>query len=383
MKDNQRLFCANPFKWFEVSGWYEPKGDVFMCCPTWLETPIGNLQQQSVAEIWNGKAAQDIRRSILDGSFRYCNESRCPFLQTVSGPVQRIEDVDDDELQMVLEKQLTELPYGPRQINCSYDKSCNLSCPTCRTQIIVESRQKKQILQIQDKIHNEALRDAHLLYITGSGDPFGSPFFRKWLQTLQIEDLPNLKTLRLHTNAQLWTPKMWDTIAPDVQKLVKVVEISIDAATEETYAINRRGGSFEQLLHNLEFIGDLRRSGPLERVTISMVVQANNFREMPDFVELGKRFGFDVVYFSQLVNWGTFADEEFRRRAVHFPTHPQHEPFWELLQRPLFDDPVVYLGNLTAIRDGLAPQAKNHIVRLAEKVRTKARTIQLNVLNHV
>lgn len=382
MKDKGQLFCANPFRWFEVTGWYEPKGDVFMCCPTWLEKPIGNLQQQSVAEVWNGEAAQEIRRSILDGSFRYCNESRCPFLQTVSGPVQKIEDVDDDDLKMVVDEQLTLLPYGPREINCSYDKSCNLSCPTCRTQVIVESRHKRQILQIQDRIHNEALQDAHLLYITGSGDPFGSPFFRKWLQSMQKEDLPNLKTLRLHTNAQLWTPKMWDTIAADIQALVKIVEISIDAASPETYAINRRGGTFENLLQNLEFISELRRNGPLEKVTISMVVQENNFKEMPDFVQLGKRFGLDVVYFSQLVNWGTFSPEEFTQRAIHLSAHPRHAQFRNLLLRPIFDDPVVYLGNLTAIRERVQAESKNRFVHFAQKVRAKASNYRLKVLNN-
>jgi MoaA/NifB/PqqE/SkfB family radical SAM enzyme len=368
-----RLFCANPFKWFEVTGWYEPKGDVFLCCPTWLETPIGNLQQQSVEEIWNGPTAQEIRRSILDGSFRHCNESRCPFLQTVSGPVQRIEDVEDPDLRLVIEQGLTALPYGPREINCSYDKSCNLSCPSCRIQVIVESRQKTEILRIQQKIHDEALADAHLLYITGSGDPFGSPFFRKWLRTLRREDMPNLKTIRLHTNAQLWTPEMWASIAEDVRRLVRVVEISIDASTAETYAINRRGGSFEKLLENLAFISELRRAGPIEKVTISMVVQENNFREMPGFVGLARRFGFDVAYFSQLVNWGTFSDEEFRRRAIHFPDHPRYREFLELLQSEVFDDPVVYLGNLTAVRNaGRSP--RRGFVRLKRALREKVRS---------
>jgi hypothetical protein len=67
------------------------------------------------------------------------------------------------------------LPYGPRSVNCSYDRSCNLSCPSCRTQVIVESRNRERISGIQGKINDDALADARLLYITGSGDPIGSP----------------------------------------------------------------------------------------------------------------------------------------------------------------------------------------------------------------
>lgn len=211
MSNNGRLFCSKPFKWFEVSEAKE-KGDVFVCCPAWLDISLGNICYQSVEEVWNGEKAQEIRRSVLDGSLRYCNRSRYPFLQTVSGPVERVEDVADGDLRAVIEDELTILPYGPREIICSYDGSCNLSCPSCRTEVIVESENRQQILEIQDRIRREALRDAHLLYITGSGDPFGSPFFRKWPQPMNRHDMPRLKEIRLHTNGQLLTPRMWSTL---------------------------------------------------------------------------------------------------------------------------------------------------------------------------
>lgn len=346
MSRNKQLFCSKPFKWFEVSEGKEV-GDVFMCCPSWLDTPIGNLQYQSVEEIWNGDKAQQIRRSILDRSFEYCNRSRCPFLQTTSGPVQKIEDVTDEDSKAAIENELTILPYGPREINCCYDKSCNLSCPSCRTEIIVEMKNKQQILTIQNKINNEALKDAHLLYITGSGDPFGSPFFRKWLQTMRRKDMPNLQKLHLHSNGLLWNHKMWSTIAGEIQQLIKSAEISIDAASQETYSINRRGGNFKRLLENLDFISTLRKNGPLEQLGISMVVQENNYLEMPDFVLLGKRFNVDTVYFSQLVNWGTYSEKDFFNRAVHLPSHPKYPQFVNLLKNEIFNEPLVYLGNLT------------------------------------
>lgn len=345
-----RLFCSKPFKWFEISELKE-KGDVFMCCPTWLDTPIGNLLNQSVDEIWNGKKAQEIRKSILDGSYRYCNLSRCPYYQTVSGPVQRVEDIEDEDLKQVIEKTLTHLPYGPREINCAHDRSCNLSCPSCRTQLVVEIENKEKILEIQDKIASQALRDANYLYITGSGDPFGSPFFRSWLQNMNIQDMPNLKKINLHTNGLLWTKRMWNSIPNQIQNLIKSTEISIDAATPETYSINRRGGNFKKLLENLQFISDLRESGPLEWVGISMVVQENNFREMPKFIKLGTRFSFDSVYFSQLVNWGTYSEDEYLTRAIHLPNHPKYIEFKKFITSDIFNEPFVHLGNLTNIRN--------------------------------
>jgi MoaA/NifB/PqqE/SkfB family radical SAM enzyme len=350
-----RLFCSKPFTWFEVSRG-KREGEVFLCCPSWLDTPVGNLDEQSVAEVWNGAAAQEIRRSILDGSFSYCNGDRCPYLQTVSGPVQYRRDVTDPLMRAVLDDELVVLPYGPRDINCAYDRSCNLSCPSCRTGIIVETQRRAQIERIQAKIDGEALRDAELLYITGSGDPFGSPFFRRWLRTMERARMPRLQRLYLHTNAILWTPEMWASIPAEIRELVHSTEISIDAAREETYAINRRGATFATLLRNLEFISGLRRAGPLRYLCIHMVVQRNNYREMPEFVELGRRFGADCVYFSRLVNWGTFSPEEYAERAVHVREHPLHDDFRRIVGDSRFDDPIVNFGNLTSLAPSGAPR---------------------------
>lgn len=141
---------------------------------------------------------------------------------------------------------------------------------------------------------------------------------------------------------------MWKTIPGEIQQIVKTAEISIDAASSETYSKNRRGGSFERLLENLKFISTLHESIPMDWVGISMVVQENNFREMPDFVRLSKRFGFGV-YFSKLVDWGTFTKDEFTHRAVHLSSHPRYKEFIALLKDKIFNDPLVCLGNLTEI----------------------------------
>jgi MoaA/NifB/PqqE/SkfB family radical SAM enzyme len=350
MLNHEQLFCSKPFKWFEVFQGNEI-GEVYLCCPVWLETPIGHLRYQSVKEIWNGEIAQEIRRSILDGSFEYCNRSTCPYLQSITPPVSKVKAIEDKDLEEVITNRLTILPYGPRAINCSYDRSCNLSCPSCRTEVIVEIENRQQIWEIQHKIREEALEEAHLLYMTGSGDPFGSPFLRKFIWTLEREHIPKLEEIFLHTNGLLWTPRIWEKIPTAIQDLIKSTEISIDAAKAETYAVNRRGGSFKKLLQNLQFISILRNQGQLRWVQISMVVQENNFMEMPAFVSLGKRFNFDTVFFGKLLNWGVYTEEEYADRAVHLSSHTRHSEFLNLLKEEIFDDPIVNLGNLTAFLD--------------------------------
>ena len=162
------------------------------------------------------------------------------------------------------------------------------------------------------------LADARMLYITGSGDPFGSPFFRRWLQTMSRSAMPKLERIHLHTNGLLWTKRIWESIPERHTRADPGATISIDAATPQTYAVNRRGGDFETLLERLAFIGESKRTGPLEYLEIHMTVQANNYKEMPQFLELGRRHHCDRVSFHQLLDWGTFSPREYRisRRAI-------------------------------------------------------------------
>jgi hypothetical protein len=218
----------------------------------------------------------------------------------------------------------------------------------------METAHGTAITRIQKRLENEALKHARLLYITGSGDPFGSPYFRRWLQTMKRSAMPQLECIHLHTNGLLWTRRIWHSIPEEIRALVTAATISVDAATAETYAVNRRGGDFPTLLKRLEFIGELRREGPLKYFEIHMTVQVNNFKEMPAFVSLGERFDCDRVTFHQLLDWGTFSTAEFAARAVQNPGHPDHREFLRVLRDPRLRSPIVYLSNLTDLsrKDG-------------------------------
>lgn len=113
---------------------------------------------------------------------------------------------------------------------------------------------------------------------------------------------------------------MWQSL-PELQPLVSEIEISIDGATEQTYRRNRPGGDFSQLLRNVEFL-----STTGTKLTLSMVVQQNNWREIPLLLELARKWQAEL-YLSQLVNWGTFRQTEFKQWAIHLPDHPEHFDF--------------------------------------------------------
>ncbi len=68
--------CEFPWIWLLVNN----RGDCVPCC--YLQGTIGNLERQTVKEIWNGSAIQEIRSSIAkDEVHRLCQGAACPYVR--------------------------------------------------------------------------------------------------------------------------------------------------------------------------------------------------------------------------------------------------------------------------------------------------------------
>lgn len=336
---SQRLICHNPFEWFEI----HPDGQVFACCPAWLKRSLGNLLTDDLYDIWNGSTARELRSSIHDGSFRHCNRRRCPRLVNCAAPVTKFSELEKGVLRNVFESKQTLLPWGPQKLNLCYDRSCNLACSSCRSEVYVASEEEcLRAEALSDLVKRKLAPQARQLIISGTGDPFASRAYRRLLEEFAPCDYPHLESIHLHSNGLLWNSATWQSMQA-AQPFVRSAEISVDAASAETYLANR-GGDFERLLENLTFLS----SQPIA-ITLSFVVQQNNYREMPAFVSMAQGFGF-AVYFSQLVNWGTYRREEFRRRAVHLSDHPEHSTLYAMLGE-VATWPRVDIGNLQSVLD--------------------------------
>lgn len=337
------LFCRNPFDQLHI----DKRGDAYFCCQAWLPVSIGNVKKTaSLEEIWNSPFAQRIRESILDGSFRYCDESNCPHLQGEAGNVFKNDEIPDEGFQEFVREGKTRLDEGPRRLMVGYDPTCNLACPSCRCDYIVA---KGDVLEdaesMQNRIFNSPLLNSlRSMFIPTMGEVFSSRLYRGLLRTWDRERFPNLK-IEILTNGLLLTPGMWASIEKS-HGVIRHVVVSVNAATPETYAKIQRGGELDKLIQNLEFIKTLRDKGLLDRFVLSFFVQADNYREMPAFVALGKRIGVDGVVFENFLNWGTYTNEEYLDRAVHLPGHPEHENFKAVIADPAMLDPIVEISNL-------------------------------------
>jgi len=332
---DQQLICTRPFDWFEI----HPDGSVFLCCPAWLRRPVGNLLNASIDDIWNGPRAQEVRKSILNGSFHFCNARRCPKRAGPRDPVQTLRDVEDDPVRRAIRAGRAQLDYPPRQLNLCFDRHCNLACPSCRPRVWRPSPAELETRErILDIVTSDLLPGASGISLSGQGDPFASPAYFSLLQQLTPKAFPRLRSLRLHSNGQLFSRQTWERL-PGIHRLLSEIEISLDAATEATYRRNRPGGKLARVLTNLEFLKKL----PVRRV-LSMVVQQNNWREIPQFLDLARCYDAEA-YLAPLVNWGTFPRIEYRQRAVHHPEHPEHADFaallWQVRNQPQLMETVL------------------------------------------
>lgn len=339
LADLSDRFCMKPFTTL-VTGY---AGKSFLCdCPAYLPFESGNaLEGENADELWNSAAAREIRRSILDGDFSYCSRTLCGPLK--QGLLPKRDEIKNAFLRDIIDNRRVKLASGPKSIQLSHDQSCNLACPSCRNEILTlkSSEQEPYDRSLNSVMLPLLERTNGTVMISGGGDPFASKFYRSVLESLNRERFPNLM-IAILTNGLLLTPKQWHAIS-QAHPMIGSIQISVDAARPETYADVRRPGRFDRLLPNLEFLAERRKAGDFPFLGLCFVVQKKNYREMPEFVELGKRLGVDMIWFQRIVNFGSFLSEEILEADVALDTHPEHLEYLDILNHELMSDPIVKL----------------------------------------
>lgn len=338
-------FCSMPFT--HLSTGY--RGSAFACrCPSWVPFPIGNITEAESADaIWNSDVAQEIRRSILDGDFRYCSRTQCSLIAARQLP--RKEDVTQPKLRAVIEGHVTRLEATPEMVELNYDPTCNLACPSCRTEIVAAKSDEIDVYAgAAEKVILPLLRGVDgLTYITGGGEAFASKHFRSILRRLNRAEFPGLSVFLL-TNGQLITPSRWSEF-PDLPEMLWIVSVSVDAARAETYEALRRPGKWAPLMKNLEGLAAMRRAGTIRRLGLNFVVQQANFRQMLDFVDLADSFSADHIWFQRVVNYGVYEPATFAAIDVAAPAHPDHAELLEILHHPALNRPIVQKDMLMSL----------------------------------
>lgn len=322
----------------------------FVCCPSWSphsirvdengkESWLPVNETDDVMRNWTSSKAQNIRKSVLDGSYEYCDHTVCPRLNELINTGRKpylFREIDEFRKVYNIhnEDDVINFKTPPEEILFGFDRSCNLKCPSCRVNLIpnddLESPQHKAKLHLLKSIEDNFASNLKRIMVTGSGDPFYSKIYRDYLINFDITKYPNLEQLQIITNGNLLDEKLWNQMK--ASPYIKTIEVSIDAGTKDTYENKTRlNGKWDKLITNLKF---LSKQNTINQFICSMVVSKYNYKEMYMFYEIitdiFKDSTFDlVINYRQIVDWGTYPQETLKELQVF---NEEHELFDDFLK---------------------------------------------------
>jgi MoaA/NifB/PqqE/SkfB family radical SAM enzyme len=298
--------CSRPFDTVLI----DKAGSCYACeCTAWLPQSIGNLQVRSLADILDSDMRKHLKASVSDGTYRYCNEHRCPYIKDMSPKSKTTNDI--------------------KHIRLGIDDSCNLRCPSCRKGLIFhkEGRAYNLGIKLADRI-NEWLysyMNPINVHIGSDGDPFASHVYRHFMKHTPVRG--NIKYSLLTNGLML---RDFHTSIPHVINNMAKLGVSIDGASSGTYEKLRLGGKWDKIMDALDFISVLKQEHNFE-FSLHMVVQQENWHEMESMLDLAHRHNVDRVYFNKIEDWNTNIDfdsqtfmesEEFKESIYRVSTDP-------------------------------------------------------------
>lgn len=308
------------------------EGNSSCCCTTFLNIQLDNVFEDSMEKAWNSYTHRVLCLSSENKTYSFCNKNMCPFFIG--------KEANGD---YTLEENYDEMTEKPKVVAIGYDSTCNLKCVTCRKDYkIIKGDAAEQLMDYSRRITDSMLDNCKFLIAAGNGEVFLSKAYKSLYMS---EKCNEIEYIRLLTNGTLFTPDRWAEFKKNKSGKI-MITVSIDATTSETYG-KIRGGNFLQLKENMKFASDLRKSGELSYFRINFVVQKNNYREMADFVKWGIELGVDEVFFTKILNWGTYTEDEFKEISMmkEDGVTPKKE-LQIVLEDPIMKSNIVDLGTI-------------------------------------
>jgi len=315
------FICTAPFKYSEITN-----DGQYLCCPGWL--PVDIKEGSDYKKNFYSKKSNEIRKSILDGSYKFCKESLCPHLSAHKKGIKTPVFLHKSD-NIFKNPKLKSLVFG-------FDLSCNLGCPSCRSEFInFVGEQRIQMDRILDNVVEQLGDTLESITLCGGAEPFFSKTIMRFMREFDSSKFPKLRGIHLHTNGTLWNETSWNLIHP-IHKYIRSCEISMDAGTKEIYNIVRLGGDWDRLMSNIDFILTIEK---IKFIKFSFVVQQRNYKDMENFYNLihskmknvNKRF---EIFFNPIVEWGEFQQQNnFKEQEIHNESHPEYSDFLKELKK--------------------------------------------------
>jgi len=134
--------------------------------------------------------AQDIRQSIRNGTYEYCDETKCGII--INNKLLHESDLQGDYLRQYKDPTVVDFP---RYFYIAGDKICNLSCPSCRTRVInpsdyLQSKNKNVMELLNQQVFSGTSPEVVSIYVSSEGEMMASPLTLKFLEDFPLDRYP-------------------------------------------------------------------------------------------------------------------------------------------------------------------------------------------------
>jgi MoaA/NifB/PqqE/SkfB family radical SAM enzyme len=201
-----------------------------------------------------------------------------------------------DQVRESIAARETRLDRGPLHIRLEIAASCNLACIMCpfgQPGGYGPADGIRFMTLDLFKTVEPLLPRALTINAFGLGEPFLSPHFLPILRRSRALNADAV--VFCSTNGVTYSERTITAVV--AERLVNVLQVSVDGATKEVYEKVRPGGRFEQLMKNLRFLqrekARLRARVPSTKV--QMVVMRPNMHELVDVTRSMIEHGADVL----------------------------------------------------------------------------------------
>jgi radical SAM protein with 4Fe4S-binding SPASM domain len=257
--------CSFPFSQLFLN----PNGKITPCCylaqDPWYV--VGDIQNQTLQEIWNSEKMRALRRELLSGKPKICQQqiqaSKC-------------NQIRDDLKQGVSPQEV--MPFPMIRLDMMLNGQCNLECVMCGVWT------QPNGVFTANGFWETGARDIfpHLKEIDFKG---GEPFIQKDFYRLIDEVSAVNADCRwfLTTNGHY---RFNDKIKKAMEKINIIrLSVSIDSLQPENFSKIRKKGKLETVLQTLDAFIEQKNHGEglIEQINANFVVQKANWREVPAF----------------------------------------------------------------------------------------------------
>ena len=179
---------------------------------------------------------------------------------------------------------------GPVHAELDLTDRCNVACYFCN-QMDVRTKAAlpfEDLERLVDELVAGGLRSVRL---SGGGDPLMYPDFPR-VQDLFAERGVTIDNLT--TNAARLGPEIAERL---VAQGAREVVVSLNAVDAEEYVrmMHVAPKVFGQVLENVGRLVELRGDAPCPAVTVQFLIDRENYRRLPEMVELGRSLGVDRI----------------------------------------------------------------------------------------